>query len=35
MYTWVEDAVLLDTLWTPTADQLKQNQPDTIPTYKK
>ncbi len=35
MYTWVEDAVLLDTLWTPTADQLKQNRPDTIPTYKK
>ena len=34
MYTWVEDAVMLDMLWTPTKDQLKQNRPDTIPTYK-
>ena len=34
MYTWVEDAVLLDQLWTPTEAQLKQNRPDTIPTYQ-
>ena len=34
MYTWVEDAVLLDMLWTPEKDQLKQNRPETIPTYK-
>jgi peptide/nickel transport system substrate-binding protein len=35
MYTWVEDAVLLDTLWTPADQQLKQNRPDTLPVYKK
>jgi hypothetical protein len=35
MYTWVEDAILLDTLWTPKEQQLKQNRPDTIPVYKK
>jgi peptide/nickel transport system substrate-binding protein len=35
MYTWVDDAVLLDTLWTPADQQLKQNRPDTIPVYKK
>jgi alpha-galactoside transport system substrate-binding protein len=34
MYTWVEDAVLLDMLWTPADQQLKQNRPDTIPVYK-
>jgi peptide/nickel transport system substrate-binding protein len=34
MYTWVEDAVLLDTLWTPVDQQLTQNRPDTIPVYK-
>jgi peptide/nickel transport system substrate-binding protein len=34
MYTWVEDAVLLDMLWTPVDQQLKQNRPDTIPVYK-
>jgi peptide/nickel transport system substrate-binding protein len=35
MYTWVEDAILLDTLWTPPDQQLKQNRPDTIPVYTK
>jgi peptide/nickel transport system substrate-binding protein len=35
MYTWVEDAVLLDTLWTPANAQLKQNRPETLPVYKK
>jgi peptide/nickel transport system substrate-binding protein len=35
MYTWVEDAVLLDMLWTPVDQQLTQNRPDTIPVYKK
>ncbi len=34
MYTWVEDAVLLDMLWTPAKDQLKQNRPETLPVYK-
>ncbi len=34
MYTWVEDAILLDTLWTPVDQQLKQNRPETIPVYK-
>jgi peptide/nickel transport system substrate-binding protein len=33
MYTWVEEAILLDTLWTPVEDQLPQNRPDTIPVY--
>jgi ABC-type transport system substrate-binding protein len=35
LYTWVEDAILLDTLWTPADQQLKQNRPDTIPVFKK
>lgn len=35
MYTWVEDAILLDVLWTPADQQLPQNRPDTIPVYKK
>lgn len=33
MYTWVEDAVLLDALWTPVDQQLPQNRPETIPVY--
>ncbi|HEX5941733.1 MAG TPA: ABC transporter substrate-binding protein, partial [Anaerolineales bacterium] len=33
MYTWVEDAILLDTLWTPLEEQLPQNRPETIPVY--
>lgn len=33
MYQWVEDAILLDTLWTPEDQQLPQNRPDTIPVY--
>jgi len=35
LYTWVENAILLDTLWTPADQQLKQNRPETIPVYKK
>jgi peptide/nickel transport system substrate-binding protein len=35
MYTWVEDAILLDTLWTPVDQQLPQNRPDTLPVYTK
>ncbi|MBE3142555.1 MAG: ABC transporter substrate-binding protein, partial [Planctomycetes bacterium] len=35
MYQWVEDAILLDTLWTPADQQLKQNRPETIPVFKK
>lgn len=34
MYTWVEDAILLDTLWSPKDQQLPENRPDTIPVYK-
>ncbi|HEY9529501.1 MAG TPA: ABC transporter substrate-binding protein [Anaerolineales bacterium] len=33
MYTWVEDAILLDTLWTPLDEQLPQNRPETLPVY--
>jgi peptide/nickel transport system substrate-binding protein len=33
LYQWVEDAILLDQLWTPKADQLPQNKPDTVPTF--
>jgi peptide/nickel transport system substrate-binding protein len=35
MYTWVEDAVLLDTIWTAEGEQLTQNRPETLPVYKK
>lgn len=35
MYTWVEDAVLLDVLWTPEDQQVQQNRPETIPVYNK
>jgi peptide/nickel transport system substrate-binding protein len=34
-YTWVEEAILLDTLWTPVEEQLPQNRPDTIADYSK
>jgi peptide/nickel transport system substrate-binding protein len=34
MYQWVEDAILLDMLWTPVDQQLEQVRPDTIPEYK-
>jgi peptide/nickel transport system substrate-binding protein len=33
-YEWVEDAVLLDQLWTPADQQLKENRPNTLPVYK-
>jgi peptide/nickel transport system substrate-binding protein len=33
LYTWVEEAILLDTMWTPAADQLPQNRPGTIAVY--
>ena len=33
MYTWVEDAIMLDAIWTPADEQLPQNRPDTIPVY--
>lgn len=35
MYQWVEDAILLDTLWTPVDQQLPQNRPNTIPVYNQ
>jgi peptide/nickel transport system substrate-binding protein len=34
LYQWLEDAILLDTLWTPVDQQLPQIRPDTIPVYK-
>jgi len=34
MYTWVEEAVLLDTVWTPVDQQLPQIRPETIAVYK-
>lgn len=34
LYTWVEDAIMLEQMWTPKADQLKQNRPETYPVYK-
>jgi peptide/nickel transport system substrate-binding protein len=35
MYQWIEPSILLETLWTPVDQQLKQNRPDTIAVYKK
>jgi len=35
LYTWVEEAVLLDTIWSPADQQLPQNRPETIPIFKK
>jgi peptide/nickel transport system substrate-binding protein len=35
MYQWVEDAILLDQLWTPVDQQLEQIRPDTIPVYNQ
>jgi peptide/nickel transport system substrate-binding protein len=34
MYTWVESAIMLDTLWSPKDQQLPENRPNTIPVYK-
>jgi peptide/nickel transport system substrate-binding protein len=34
LYQWIEPSILLETLWTPVDQQLKQNRPDTIPVYK-
>ena len=33
LYTWVEDAILLEQLWAPKAEQFKQNRPETYPIY--
>ena len=33
MYTWVEDAILLDAIWTPADQQETQNRPETIAVY--
>ncbi len=35
LYTWVESAIMLDTLWTPADQQLSQNRPNTIAVYPK
>jgi peptide/nickel transport system substrate-binding protein len=34
MYTWVEDAIMLETLWAPVGQQKPQNRPGTLPVYK-
>ncbi len=34
MYAWVEDAIMLETIWTPVDQQLPQNRPETIAVYK-
>jgi peptide/nickel transport system substrate-binding protein len=34
LYQWVENAILLDTLWTPVDQQLQQNRPGTIAVYE-
>jgi len=34
MYSWVEDAIMLEQIWTPKENQMKENRPDTIPEYK-
>ena len=33
MYQWVEDAIMLEQIWTPVDQQLKQLRPETVPTY--
>jgi peptide/nickel transport system substrate-binding protein len=33
MYTWVEDAILLDAMWSPVDQQKEQVRPGTIPVY--
>jgi peptide/nickel transport system substrate-binding protein len=33
MYTWVEDAILSEQVWTPVEDQKEQVRPNTIPEY--
>jgi peptide/nickel transport system substrate-binding protein len=35
MYAWVEDAIMLETVWTPEDEQLPQNRPETLATYEK
>jgi peptide/nickel transport system substrate-binding protein len=35
MYTWVEDAISLEMLWTPEDQQFEQNRPETIAEYTK
>jgi peptide/nickel transport system substrate-binding protein len=34
MYSWVEDAIMLETLWTPLDQQLPQNRPETLAEFK-
>ncbi|MBN1964059.1 MAG: ABC transporter substrate-binding protein [Anaerolineae bacterium] len=33
LYQWVEDAILLDMLWTPADQQKEQIRPNTVPVY--
>ncbi len=33
MYSWVEDAIMSEIIWTPAEDQKEQVRPETIPVY--
>jgi hypothetical protein len=35
MYTWVEDAIMSETVWTPADQQKEQVRPNTVAEYKK
>lgn len=35
LYNWTEDADMLEQVWTPAAQQVKQVRPNTIPLYTK
>ena len=33
LYTWTEDAIMLEQVWSPADQQQKQVRPNTVPTY--
>ena len=33
LYTWTEDAIMLEEVWSPADQQQKQVRPNTVPTY--
>jgi hypothetical protein len=35
MYTWVEDAIMSETIWTPVDQQMEQVRPETLPVYSE
>jgi peptide/nickel transport system substrate-binding protein len=35
MYTWVEDAIMSETIWTPADQQMEQVRPETLPVYSE